>query len=210
MTLEQLELALPHASAERLALYGQPLIEAMQAAGINTPLRCAHFLAQVSHESGDLSALVENLNYSAEALYRVWPTQFGGGLSAHYAHDPERIANRAYAGRMGNGVETSGDGWKFRGRGLIQLTGRANYEAFSVAMSVNVVENPDILLGPNDPGPRLCVATATWFWTAHNLNALADSDSCEAITRRINGGVNGLLVRLARVGQIKEALEVAA
>jgi putative chitinase len=208
MTIEQLDLIFAHAPAERIALYGAPLLAAMEAAAINTPLRQAHFLAQVSHESGDLSALSENLNYSAEALYRIWPTQFGGGLSAHYAHDPERIANRAYANRMGNGVETSGDGWKFRGRGLIQLTGRDNYEQFSVAMDYNVVANPDLILSPDGPGPRLCVATATWFWTAHNLNALADSDSCEAITRRINGGVNGLPDRLARVGQIKEALEV--
>jgi putative chitinase len=210
MTIEHLTLAFPHATASALALYGQALIDAIMAAEINTPLRERHFLAQVGHECADLNHLSENLNYSAEALYRVWPTQFGGGLAAHYAHDPERIANRAYAGRMGNGAETSGDGWRFRGRGLIQITGRENYEEYSVAVGYNVVENPDILLSANELGPRLCVGTATWFWTAHHLNVLADHDDCESITRRVNGGLLGLPDRIARVASIKEALEVVA
>jgi putative chitinase len=210
MTIEQLTLAFPHATASSLALYGQALIDAMVAAEINTPLRERHFLAQVGHECDDLNRLSEDLNYSAEALYRVWPTRFGGGLAAHYAHDPERIANRAYAGRLGNSVETSGDGWRFRGRGLIQITGRENYEEYSVWASYNVVANPDILLSADDPGPRLCVGTAPWFWAAHRLNALADHDDCESITRRVNGGLMGLPDRVARVASIKEALEVAA
>jgi putative chitinase len=210
LTVKELGLAFPRVTAERLALYGQAMLDAMDAAEINTPLRQRHFLAQVGHESGDLSALEENLNYSAEALYRVWPTRFGGGLAAHYAHDPERIANRAYGGRMGNGAETSGDGWRFRGRGLIQLTGRENYEEFAVAMSYNVVATPDIILSAEAPGPRLCCATATWFWTVRNLNALADHDDVETITRRVNGGLTGLPDRVARVDLIKEALEAAA
>lgn len=160
---------------------------AMRKHGINTPQRQAHFLAQILHESGGLKSLEENLNYSAGRLVQVWPRRFDAASAAKYAGKPEAIANRVYGGRLGNGAESSGDGWRYRGRGLIQLTGRANYTAYSKAAGVDAVGNPHLLVAPT-----FAADAAGWFWAARGLNEIADTGDIQAVTRRVNGGYNGL------------------
>lgn len=155
---------------------------------INTPYRVAGFLAQVSHESGGFQFVTENLNYSAEALARVFPRYFPTmELAQEYARKPEKIANRCYGSRMGNGDEASGDGWKYRGRGLIQLTGKNNYVAFSLECDNEALVNPDLVAEP-----ALAAESAGWFWSKNGLNALADAQDIVGMTKRINGGTNGL------------------
>lgn len=172
------------------------LVPAMLLEGIDTPMRIAHFLAQVLHESGRLSVVQENLNYSAERLLRVFPRHFRDIEQARaYAHQPERIANRVYGGRMGNGNEASGDGYRYRGRGFIQLTGKHNYQGFADWSEEDVVANPDLVSG------ELAALSAVYFWTTRKLNAMADVDDLTAITRRVNGGLNGLEDRVQLLDQ---------
>ena len=154
-------------------------------------LRLAHFFAQVLHESGCMRFDTENLNYSADALRRVFPKYFRTQEEADaYARKPEKIANRVYANRMGNRAEASGDGWKYRGRGLIQLTGRNNYSAFAEwAGDSRITDEPDLVAS------EYAVHSAVFFWDRNNLNRIADRDDVVALTRRINGGVNGLAHR---------------
>jgi putative chitinase len=154
---------------------------------INTPYRVAGFLAQVSHESGGFQFVTENLNYSAEALSRVWPSRFPADIAAAYARNPEKIANRAYCDRMGNGDEASGDGWTYRGRGLIQLTGKDNYAAFSLQCDNEALVDPNLVAEP-----ALAAESAGWFWSRNGLNALADANDIVAMTKRINGGTHGI------------------
>lgn len=169
---------------------------------INTPQREAAFLSQCAHESAGFTALQENLNYRAESLMRVWPKHFPTmEIANQYAYHPEQIANRAYANRMGNGDEASGDGWKFRGRGLIQLTGRANYTAFGT--TVNMTPDQVIEYVQTFDG---AVQTACWFWNTNNLNQYADVNNIQTITQRINGGLNGLDDRIARYNLAQQAL----
>jgi putative chitinase len=155
---------------------------------INTPERIAGFLSQIGHESGGLKFVVENLNYSAPALCTVFGKYFADDSQANaYARQPERIANKVYANRMGNGDEASGDGFKYRGRGLVQLTGKDNYTAFGNACGIDVVSNPEIVESPD-----VASLSAGWFWSTHRLNSLADAQDVVGMTRRINGGTNGL------------------
>ena len=154
---------------------------------IITPQRVAAFLAQTAHESGGYTALHENLNYQAASLCRVWPSHFTPDIAEQYAHNPERIANRAYAGRMGNGDEASGDGWKFCGRGLLQVTGRNNYQAFADSLQMNVEDVPAFLQTFEG-----AVQSACWFWENNNLNQYADSGDFVTMTKKINGGTLGL------------------
>jgi putative chitinase len=158
-------------------------------AGINTPLRLAAYFAQCDHESMGFTAVTEILNYSEDGLINTFPKYFsrmpgtGKAHAAQYARKPEKIANLVYANRMGNGNEASGEGWKYRGRGIIQLTGKSNYAAYSPL----AVINPDIVSQPEH-----AVKSSIWFWTSRNLNRLADVGDTVGITRIINGGVNGL------------------
>jgi putative chitinase len=168
---------------------------------INTPERVAGFLAQVGHESGGLRFTVENLNYRADALTRVWPSRFPPGVAESYAMQPERIANRAYADRMGNGDEASGDGWKYRGRGLIQLTGKDAYAAFSLAADNEALVNPDLVAEV-----ELAALSAGWFWSSNGLNALADNKDIVGMTVRVNGGTNGLDDRQMRYSRLISVL----
>lgn len=155
---------------------------------INTPLRKTHFLAQIAHESAGFKATTENLNYSANALYGVFRKYFPTLESAsEYARQPERIANKVYANRMGNGDEASGDGWKYRGRGLIQLTGKSNYDAFSDAVNQDFVSNPDLVASP-----EWALSSACWYWKNRNINRFADVDDIHMVTKHVNGGFNGL------------------
>jgi len=157
---------------------------------INTPPRVAAFIAQCAHESGGFRFLKENLNYKAESLCRVWPRYFNTGNAAQYAHKQEAIANRAYANRMGNGDEASGDGWKFCGRGLIQLTGRSNYQAFADSIETDIEDIPEYLATFEGS-----VQSAAFFWETNNLNKWADLGDILTLTKKINGGTLGLADR---------------
>jgi putative chitinase len=163
---------------------------------INTEKRLAHFLSQCGHESGGFRVFSENLNYSAVGLLKTFPRYFTGETAALYARKPEAIANRVYANRMSNGDEESGDGWKYRGRGCIQLTGKSNYSLYNNAVPENVIANPDLVSG------SLALDSAGWFWETNRLNALADTGTVEQITRRVNGGQHGLTDRKNRYNQI--------
>ncbi len=172
---------------------------------INTPLRRAHFYAQLAHESGAFKATEENLNYSAESLVKVFKKYFPTlEVARAYARKPEQIANKVYAGkRLGNGDEASGDGYKFRGRGFIQITGRANYQALSNDLKVDFVNNPDWLTQP-----QYLLEAAGWFWKKNRLNDLADKDDVRAISKSINGGYNGLADREHNLSVLKKALGI--
>jgi len=154
---------------------------------VNTPLRIAHFMAQIEHESG-LKPISENLNYSAERLLVIFPKYFISNEDANrYARNPQKIANIVYANRMGNGSETSGDGYKFRGRGFIQITGKDNYTMLSKDTRIDFLTNPDLLLQEANS-----MISALWFWNKNKLNELADKNDIVGITKRINGGTNGI------------------
>lgn len=168
---------------------------------INTPERIAAFIAQCSHESAGFKFLKENLNYRAESLMRVWPRYFPNiEVARQYAHQQEKIANRAYANRMGNGPESSGDGWRFCGRGLIQLTGRNNYEAFAESIETPVEEIPEYLATFEGAAQSAC-----WFWETNGLNKWADQGDIVTLTKKINGGTLGLE---DRIKHYKHALHV--
>lgn len=175
---------------EHAASFADDLLAVAREREITTPDREAFFLAQVAHESAGFTRLVENLNYSREALQRVFKKYFPDeATAALYARQPEKIANKVYGGRLGNDDEASGDGWKYRGRGLIQLTGRDNYLECSLALfgDGTLVMSPDRL-----ELPRFACESAGWFWQKHGLNEYADRDDFAGCTRRINGGLNGL------------------
>lgn len=158
---------------------------------VTTVLRVAHFLAQCGHESNGFTVLAENLNYGAEGLRKIFPKYFPDIVEAtKYARNPQKIANKVYANRMGNGSEASGEGYKYRGRGLIQLTGKTNYTLASTAIfnDKRLVDNPDLV--SNDK--EVALKTALWFWNTNGLNILADKNDITAVTKRINGGTIGL------------------
>jgi len=162
---------------------------------INTPTRLSHFLGQCAHESGNFKFTSENLNYSTKGLIATFPKYFKQpGLAEAYSRNPERIASRVYAERMGNGTEGSGDGWKFRGRGFIQLTGRNNYSAFDKFV------NEDIMSNPNLVATKYPLMSAGWFFHKNKLNIISDKGLTEPVilelTKRINGGTNGFQDRI--------------
>jgi len=158
---------------------------------INTPQRIAMFVAQCAHESGNFRILKENLNYRAESLTKVWPRHFPNiDIARQYANKQEAIANRAYANRMGNGPEESGDGWRYCGRGLIQLTGKDNYTRFAMSIETPVEEIP-AYLGTFEGA----VQSACWFWETNNLNQWCDQGDVVTVTKKINGGTIGLADR---------------
>lgn len=162
---------------------------------LNTPLRLAHFLAQAGHESGGFKLVTENLNYGAKGLLGIFkkyfPTQEKANL---YERKPEKIANLVYGGRMGNGPETSGEGYKYRGRGYIQLTGKDNYKAFDLVVAENITENPDLV------ATKYPLLSAAWFFHKNGLHKIADKGATDAVvtevTKRVNGGTIGLEARL--------------
>lgn len=188
----------------------EPLIETCVEFEINTPQRIAAFLAQTSHESGGYTMLSENLNYRAATLAACWPNRFAelgpdkkpvrdakGALiptkvAQSIAGKPELIANLVYSNRMGNGPAESGDGWKYRGRGLKQLTGKDNYTRCGQALGLDLVSSPDMLLEP-----LAAARSAGWFWKTNNLSAFADADDIKGMTKKINGGYIGLEQRQA-------------
>lgn len=206
VSIDRLDMAVPPARYDDIVKYAPYLNEAMARFGIDTPNRIAAFIAQLAHESGNFSRVEENLNYSWEALRKTWPKRFASDdVAKQYHRNPERIANRAYADRNGNGPEASGDGWKYRGRGLIQITFRDNYADYAKAMS-----DPTVLSDPSQlTRPRHAAMSAGWFWQSRNLNALADTGTEGAfneISYAINGGWNGKLARLENWSQARSVL----
>lgn len=185
ITEQQLLQILPNARPVA-GIFVPALNRAMARWKIDSPVRQAAFLAQVGHESGQLRRLVENLNYSAEALVRTWPSRFTAQNAGAYARQPEKIANRVYGGRMGNGPEASGDGWRYRGRGLIQLTGRDNYRAAAQALGLPLLEQPELL-----EQAESAAQSAAWWWSAHGLNEMADAGRFSDIGSIINTGQPG-------------------
>jgi len=199
MTSEQLAQAL-HMTPQKAEEWIDAINQTFEYFDISTPEQQASFLGQCGHESNGFTALVENLNYKAESLCKVWPKRFSSlEMAQPYHRNPEAIANHVYAGRMGNGDENSGDGFRYRGRGLIQLTGRSNYKACGEALGVDLEENPELV-----ETPQFAVLSAGWFWSTHGLNNIA-SDIL-AVTKKINGGTHGLDDRVARTDLALTAL----
>jgi putative chitinase len=179
----------------------EPLQETFEKYQINTPKRQACFIGQCMHESGGFKLLKENLNYSAKALMATWPSRFPDmDMAEKYERQPEKIANKVYSGRMGNTED--GDGAKYIGRGLIQLTGKDNYKAFGEAIGEDLLANPELV-----EQPRYAALSAGWFWNKRGLNALADAMDITTLTVRINGGKIGIDDRIAK---INKALDVLA
>ena len=180
----------------------KPLEDTFAKYDINTPKRQAAFIGQCAHESNNFKSLEENLNYKPESLMRVWPSRFPDLATAmKYAHDPIKIANKVYGGRMGNGPEESGDGAKYHGRGLIQLTGKESYDNCGKAIGVDLINQPGLLAQPD-----LAAMSAGWFWNKKGLNALADAGDYETMTKRINGGLLGLDDRKAKIAKALQVL----
>jgi putative chitinase len=176
---------------------------ACKAFGITTKLRLAAFLSQIGHESASLSRIEENLNYSAHGLMQTWPGRFPTMQSAQpYDRNPQKIANKVYANRMSNGDVESGDGWKFRGRGLKQLTGKSNYQLLTKAFGVDFVSEPELLLHPVWASLSAC-----WFWETNGCHSFADKGDIIGLTKRINGGLIGIEDRQIRFKQALDALK---
>jgi putative chitinase len=182
----------------------EPLEDAFAKYEINTTQRQACFIGQCAHESGNFKTLEENLHYKAEALMRVWGSRFPTlEVANQYANNPEKIANKVYGGRMGNGTEETGDGWKYHGRGLIQLTGKENYANCGLGLDLDLLGSPDWLLNP-----KYSTLSAGWFWNKKGLNALADSKDYETMTKRINGGLIGFEDRKIKIANAFHALSM--
>jgi putative chitinase len=169
---------------------------------IDTPVRQASFIGQCGHECGNFKILEENLNYRAEALMRLWKSRFPTiDIANEYARNPKKIANKVYASRMGNRDESSGDGFRFRGRGCIQLTGHANYFHAGKACDVDFVMEPDLVATP-----QYAAMTAGWFWDTHKLNQFADVRDFKTMTKKINGGLIGLDDRIKHINHAIQVL----
>lgn len=172
---------------------------------INTPHRVAAFVAQCAHESGGFRFLQENLNYRAESLVKTWPRHFPTlDIAKQYERKPERIANRAYANRMGNGDEASGDGWRYLGRGLIQLTGKNNYTFFAASIGVEDMEECAEYLGTFEGA----IQSACFFWEQNKLNQWADNGDIVTMSKRINGGTIGMDDRIMKYNKALKILGV--
>lgn len=189
ITIELLQAMCPKTKKTILEGYIEPLNTVGQYYEMfDNPKRISGFLAQIAHESSGFNAILENLNYSKEGLRRIFGKYFPTDeMAASYARKPEMIANRVYSNRMKNGDEASGDGFKFRGRGLIQLTGRDNYTKFAEALDMSIEDTIAYLETPNG-----AVASAGWFWDNNKLNQYCDRDDFITLTKRINGGTIGL------------------
>jgi len=180
--------------------WSEPLTTTFTTFGINDVNRQAAFIGQCSHECNHFKTLEENLNYRPETLQRLFGHKFKPEEIALYAHNPQKIANRIYGGRMGNRGEESGDGWKFHGRGCIQLTGHDNYWHFGQAIKQDMVAHPELVATP-----MYAALSAGWFWQTHGCNDLAESENWVGLTKRINGGTIGLDERISLT---KRALSV--
>lgn len=209
LTQAQLVAIMPFAGPRASKFLG-PLNEALDAFDLNTPRRRAAFLATLAHESAQLAALEENLNYSAKALTATWPARFPATIATFYDRQPEKIANRAYANRMGNGDEDSGDGWRYRGAGAIQLTGKDAHAACAKHFDLSLSDMPAWLRTP-----RGAVLSAAWWWANNDVNKYADAGDFDGVCDRVNLGrktkAEGDALGYAdRVGFYHDALKVLA
>jgi putative chitinase len=203
ITLDLLQKIAPQTKSEKLDGFCEGLQDACDRFEITSVSRLSCFLAQVAHESGGFNAVKENLNYSAQGLVNTFKKYFPTLEDAQpYERNPEAIANRVYASRMGNGDEASGDGFKYRGRGLIQLTGHDNYTLFATDMGMTIDEAIEYL--ETYEGAAM---SAAWFWWKNNLNVLADQEDMKTLTKRINGGTIGLEDRIHHFHAVKGILE---
>lgn len=201
ITTTALRAIMPGLSQARAERFVQPLSETFARFDISTPLRAAMFLAHAAVESGELYRLEEWMSYSAPRLRAVWPKRFPSNEVAYeYARQPAKLAEYVYGGRMGNGPEGSGDGWKYRGRGF-GLTGRANYQAAGEALGLPLLEHPELVAEPLGA----CL-TFGWFWDTHGLNRFADAKDLKNSTKIINGGLTGLPERQAYYAKALEVL----
>jgi putative chitinase len=190
MNLSKLDTKIPKGVIDQIP-------QVMEKFKIDTPLRMSHFLAQCAHESGNFKFMSENLNYSAKGLMGVFKKYFPTeAIAKQYERKPEKIANKVYASRMGNGDEASGEGGKFKGRGFIQLTGKQNYQAFFKSVGVPIDTDP------NSVATIYPLLSAAWFWNSRNLNAIADKGATNQvvtdITKKVNGGTHGLEDRISK------------
>ena len=191
LTSEQLRKILP--TNKEIDEWVEALNKYLPIHGIDTPMRLAAFLAQCAHESNNFTVMQENLYYSAKGLRATWPSRFKTDEAAEaVAKQPDKIANIVYSNRMGNGSPESGDGYRYRGRGIVQVTGKDNYRACSRAVYNDdwIVDNPDFLTTKEG-----AIISACWFWDTNKLNAYADTGNIKEMTRKINGGYNGLADR---------------
>jgi putative chitinase len=179
----------------------KPLNDTFAKYGIDTLSRQAAFIGQCGHESNSFKVLEENLHYSAQALMRVWPSRFDALTAEKYANNPQAIANKVYGGRADLGNTEDGDGWHFHGRGVIQLTGRSNYQVCGDALGQPFTTQPELLLEP-----QWACMSAGWFWNKKGLNSLADDESWETMTKRINGGLVGLDDRINKIHKAMDIL----
>ena len=181
------------------------MLQSVSKYNITEPLRLAHFLAQLAHESADFTAVVENLNYSSDGLLKTFPKYFKDrAIADQYARKPQRIGSRVYANRMGNGDEASGDGFKYRGRGYLQLTGKSNYKAFSAFIGQDCVADPTLVAN------KYPMDSAVWFFDVNKIWDICDrgagEDVVKAVTRKVNGGLNGLADRLQKFNLYSNSL----
>jgi putative chitinase len=192
ITLELLQKLNPRTHSNILEHFVEPLNAVADHYELNTVERLAAFLAQTAHESGGFTEIEENLNYSAQGLQSIFHKYFDAQTAEQYARHPQEIANRVYANRMGNGDEASGDGWKFHGRGLIQLTGKQNYSLFANSLGVSLDDCVQYMCTPEG-----ATVSAAWFWDNNGLNRFCDNGDFVTLTKRINGGTNGIEDRQA-------------
>lgn len=198
MEVKRLQAALPRAPLVWLSA----AIAEMPRWNIDTETEVASFLSQLAHESSEFTHLEENLNYSAERLTQVWPSRFPKiEIAMSYARNPERLANYVYANRIGNGPSTSGDGWRFRGRGPVMITGRTNYAACAKGIGEDLIGQPELLLTP-----RIGMRSACWYWKSRGLDAHDDDDDALAETRIVNGGTHGLAQRQAYFNKLMQVM----
>lgn len=178
--------------------------DVMEKFKINTPLRLAHFLSQCGHESGGFKVFQENLNYSADGLKKIFPKYFPGNLSESYARNPEKIASKVYGGRMGNGLESTKEGYKFRGRGALQTTGKENYKKLGDFLGVDLISNPDLV------ATKYPLASAAFFFESNKLWSICDKGATKEVviqlTKRINGGTIGIDHRLSEFTKFNKLL----
>ncbi len=203
LTNDILRALYPRADAAHLQAFGDQFTSLFDQFGISAnPTRLQFFLAQVGHESGGLTIMTENLNYSANRITQVWPSRFATVAAAQpFANNPQALANNVYANRMGNGPSSSGDGWRYRGRGYIQITGKDAYQAIGDIIALDIVTDPDAVTLPAN---ALRVACGFWKWK--DLNTLSDTGDFVKVTRRINGGTTGMADRRNWLAKVRQAL----
>lgn len=201
LSLELLKKIYPK-GPKNLSEFVVPLNDAIQTSALFTPLRLVHFLTQIGWESNQLSVLEEDLWYSAIGLISNFPRFFSSAEAKTFSRNPPLIANRVYAMKYGNGDEKSGDGWRYRGRGAIQLTCKKNYEIYGQQLGINIVENPDLL-----KEPEVAIKVAALYWDDNNINIYADKDDDTEVRRKINRGLKGLDECIALKKHILEVLQ---